>query len=604
MREFHAASRQGCAMSITIRHLDGPLAGQEQHFDNSVAVIAFGRSLECQVVYPPDCADVGRKHFALGRTAHGDYQVELFGKRYVAIDGVPAEDGMLVRSGSVIRLGRPDGPSFKVELQSQSVERESWMADIALEAEVDTDDFLEPSPAEKEWASSVDLLFRRKSQPPAVVTGVPSDAALRPDLESESPVTAMRPPPLSPPVRVGAADRPRGSLDPWFEDLLRSSETQSRPKGVGSGGPPQSSQPERYSDAPQNHPAPPEVRAEYAPEAQMRMRHGRALFWWIALALGAGLVGYWLFGRGIALGAALGKLFPAAVPPPPAPKETKADLVDVSVFGPTAIKAGSEGLIQVFLHRLGQREIAKALAQETDPDATRRGVQTLAGEIAQGQRVEIMLDARGLGVDQEMQTLVWRGEPCACQFTLSAPEDAAGRTIHPRVLVLVDSVPVGSLTFALKVTAEAVRETEPGLRGDRARRYSYAFLSYASPDRAEVFKRAQGLKAGGTSFFNDLLSLDPGERWEKRLYEEIDRCDVFYLFWSSKAKASEWVMKETEYALARRLTSENGDPDIIPVIIEGPPPPSPPESLKEIHFNDNLLYVLAAVGDGRAGSGN
>ena len=281
------------------------------------------------------------------------------------------------------------------------------------------------------------------------------------------------------------------------------------------------------------------------------------------------------------------------MPPAPAPKETNADLVDVSVFGPTAVKAGGECLIQVLLHRLDQREIAKALAQETDPDATRRGVQTLAAEIARGQRVQILLEGRGLSVDGEMQTLVWRGEPCACQFTLSAPEDAAGRTIHPRILVLVDSVPVGSLTFALKITAKAVSKAEPELRGDRARRYAYAFLSYASPDRAEVIKRAQGLRAGGTSFFNDLLSLEPGERWEKRLYEEIDRCDVFYLFWSSQAKASEWVMKEIEYALARRLTSENADPDIIPVIIEGPPPPSPPESLKDIHFNDSLLYVLA-----------
>ena len=139
---------------------------------------------------------------------------------------------------------------------------------------------------------------------------------------------------------------------------------------------------------------------------------------------------------------------------------------------------------------------------------------------------------------------------------------------------------------------------------DRARRYHYAFLSYASPDRAEVLKRAQGLKADGTSFFNDLLSLDPGERWEKRLYQEIDRCDVFYLFWSSQAKESEWVMKETEYALARRMASANGDPDIVPVIIEGPPPPSPPESLKDIHFNDSLLYVLAGVGGGRSVSGN
>ena len=140
---------------------------------------------------------------------------------------------------------------------------------------------------------------------------------------------------------------------------------------------------------------------------------------------------------------------------------------------------------------------------------------------------------------------------------------------------MVNSVPVGSLTFALKVTQEKA-EAGIQLRGDRARRYTYAFLSYASADRAEVIKRAQGLKAGGTSFFNDLLSLEPGERWEKRLYKEIDRCDVFYLFWSSQAKASKWVMKEIERALDRRAKSENGDPDIIPIIIEGPPPPAPP----------------------------
>jgi hypothetical protein len=54
-------------------------------------------------------------------------------------------------------------------------------------------------------------------------------------------------------------------------------------------------------------------------------------------------------------------------------------------------------------------------------------------------------------------------------------------------------------------------------------------------------------------------------------------------------------MKETEYALACRAASGDGLPDIIPVIIEGPPPPEPPEALKDIHFNDCLLYVLAGV---------
>ncbi len=265
----------------------------------------------------------------------------------------------------------------------------------------------------------------------------------------------------------------------------------------------------------------------------------------------------------------------------------------MSVFGPRALAFEQEALIQVFLHQLAQREIADALAREADPNAMRRGVQTLATEIARGQFVEIILEGRGLSVDQEREMLIWRGEPCSCQFILSASTDSRGRTFHPRVLVLVDRVPVGSLSFALEITANRRAASEIELCGERARRYVRAFLSYASPDRVEVIKRAQMLKASGMRFFNDLLSLDPGERWEHRLYEEIDLCDVFYLFWSSQAKASEWVMREIEYALARRAASENGDPDIVPVIIEGPPSPTPPESLKDIHFNDSMIYVLA-----------
>ena len=78
-----------------------------------------------------------------------------------------------------------------------------------------------------------------------------------------------------------------------------------------------------------------------------------------------------------------------------------------------------------------------------------------------------------------------------------------------------------------------------------------------------MLKRAQGLRAGRIDFFQDLLSLDPGDQWAARLYQEIDRCDLFLLFWSSNAKQSQWVMKEVEYALARRKSS-GGIPDITP----------------------------------------
>jgi hypothetical protein len=37
------------------------------------------------------------------------------------------------------------------------------------------------------------------------------------------------------------------------------------------------------------------------------------------------------------------------------------------------------------------------------------------------------------------------------------------------------------------------------------------------------------------------------------------------------------------------------EPKIAPIVLEGPPPPTPPESLKSIHFDDSLRYVTAAV---------
>ncbi|MEO7223909.1 MAG: TIR domain-containing protein, partial [Devosia sp.] len=79
---------------------------------------------------------------------------------------------------------------------------------------------------------------------------------------------------------------------------------------------------------------------------------------------------------------------------------------------------------------------------------------------------------------------------------------------------------------------------------------------------------------------------------------EIDRCDLFLLFWSSNAAASEWVTRETDRAVARQHASTVGVPEITPVIIEGPPVAAPiPSSLRHLHFNDYLM--LAAMSETR-----
>jgi hypothetical protein len=94
-------------------------------------------------------------------------------------------------------------------------------------------------------------------------------------------------------------------------------------------------------------------------------------------------------------------------------------------------------------------------------------------------------------------------------------------------------------------------------------------------------------------YFQDLLSLEPGVRWERELYRHIDRSDLFLLFWSTAARESEWVRKEILYALQRKQSDDFAPPEIVPVPIEGPPPVPPPEELAHLHFNDSLLYVMA-----------
>jgi class 3 adenylate cyclase len=280
-----------------------------------------------------------------------------------------------------------------------------------------------------------------------------------------------------------------------------------------------------------------------------------------------------------------------------AEQQPSLDLVDVSAFAPAGGSAGSEVLVQVFLHRLDDAAIVQMKAGAADPDTIRRGTATLVAEIARGKRVDILLEGRDIEIDDPLQSLVWRGEPCAAGFLVTLPETTADRSCNLRVRILLDDVPIGSLRFALKVSAHTpIDPRGVTIRGDTAARYHRAFLSYATPDRPEVLKRAQALQAAHIEFFQDILSIEPGERWEQELYKEIDLCDLFLLFWSANAARSEWVLREAELAVARQSASPDEEPDITPIILEGPPVPQPiPDFLKHLQFNDYLVYLIAAT---------
>ncbi len=231
------------------------------------------------------------------------------------------------------------------------------------------------------------------------------------------------------------------------------------------------------------------------------------------------------------------------------------------------------------------------MATAFDATAQFRGFDTLDIEIKRGDKLDIALDGQGIEVVDPLQHLTWRGRPIGRTFEAHIPEKAVA-DYHPVFRVSKNGALVGRIQFKISVRA-GVSQVMTVPTKSSAKRYSHAFISYASEDRREVLKSAQMLKATKIEFFQDILSLDPGVRWEREIYRQIDKSDLFLLFWSNSAKNSEWVIKEALHALELQSRSPDGLPDIVPVILEGPPPVLPPDGLRNLHFDDRIRYFMA-----------
>jgi V8-like Glu-specific endopeptidase len=109
---------------ISIKHLSGPLTGQEQVFGDERERIVIGRDPDlCQVVYPPEFTVVGREHVALLRKLSGDYALDIFGDHYTEVDGNPGDAEESIPSGAKFVLGRHGGPSFTVTINRSDISK-------------------------------------------------------------------------------------------------------------------------------------------------------------------------------------------------------------------------------------------------------------------------------------------------------------------------------------------------------------------------------------------------------------------------------------------------------------------------------------------------
>ncbi|MEZ0396215.1 MAG: toll/interleukin-1 receptor domain-containing protein [Anaerolineales bacterium] len=267
-----------------------------------------------------------------------------------------------------------------------------------------------------------------------------------------------------------------------------------------------------------------------------------------------------------------------------------ADLVHFSVTAPPAVPAGSTFLLSVWAHLDAQRAEVLARARQElgeEPAVHTRG----PARVARGTRLAFHVEVEGLTVEEPVGWVDWEGEVAQAAFFVNAPADAAAGNHKGRVSVYVEGMCILEMRFLIRV-GEVAAESAP--LTTEIHRCRSAFASYSSKDRAEVFKRIQGIHqvAPDLDIFVDVDSLRSGQDWERELWQQIGSRDVFFLFWSSNARKSRWVEKEWRFALEKR-----GVDFIDPVPLEPPDQAPPPPELSSKHFNDReLVFIKAYAG--------
>jgi len=259
---------------------------------------------------------------------------------------------------------------------------------------------------------------------------------------------------------------------------------------------------------------------------------------------------------------------------------TNMQKVDFTLTAPSAVAAGFPFELFVWAHEPQERwtVVERAVEELKVRDLVARTKGPF--RISSGTVLSVRLTIPGAVIDEPEDTMVWEGESTCVSFVVTFPELSRYARYSGSAQIYANGVRVARISFVL--SAE-------GMVGAEGMRYRKAFASYASDDRDAVLGRIQGIHkvAPELEVFLDVVSLRSGQNWEKELWRVIPASDIFYLFWSSHARKSEWVEKEWRCALRER-----GIEFIDPIPLESPHESPPPPELSSLHFNDwELAFV-------------
>lgn len=271
---------------------------------------------------------------------------------------------------------------------------------------------------------------------------------------------------------------------------------------------------------------------------------------------------------------------PAAPVAPP----VRLSQVSFSAIAPRRLVKGEYAVVDLIMYEEAYRHLVDEIRRQAESETQEK--QSVMN-VPDAARIRAVLNSPDIHMEESEQTGVWNGAYLDFSFPVFLPEDFTKRQVLFTARIYVNDV----LTTRLSFTARCASLFEQKLSVVRQDVLT-AFVSYASQDRQRVAAIIQGMQAARPDIqvFFDVDSLRVGDDWEKRVYREIEKCDVLYLCWSHNARESQWVDREWRYAFAQK-----GIDGIEPIPLEPPDRCPPPQELNGKHFNDKLLYLTSST---------
>jgi TIR domain len=205
-----------------------------------------------------------------------------------------------------------------------------------------------------------------------------------------------------------------------------------------------------------------------------------------------------------------------------------------------------------------------------------------------GAPVTIRLTGEHLRVTPGEREFEWNGRENLANFAVQVDADAPPVSLQLCFHVFLGPVQIAFMPLGITISA---RPSDAPASRVEVRAPSSAFASYSSKDAELVTRSLSTLTrwAPTLDIFQDCLDLKANEAFKPQLAKEIAARDVFLLFWSRNANASQWVLWEFETAQVKP-----GLNAILPMPLEDPAIAPAPPGFRDKHLRDR--FMIASYG--------